>query len=269
MLARAAKNHCISKSDDVIALAHADLDIAKYEKVIAAFERERPEIVLNCAAYTNVDGAETNVEKCYAANVKGPENLSFAAKEFGAILVTISTDYVFDGEKKGFYTEDDAPNPLGVYAKSKLEGEQRVLSANEKAIVIRSGWIYGHGGTNFLSKVGELLKQSKQITAIEDSYGTPTYANDLAMRMRELAALKADGVFHVTNGGPGASYYEFARALAEICGFDPALIQPVSKNSLQRPASRPANSRLSSVRDRELSLMPLRDLQAALSDYLT
>lgn len=268
MLARAAIRHCRESGDDVVALSRADLDIAKHDAVVAAFERERPEIVLNCAAYTNVDGAETNIEQCYAANAEGPENLSYAGREFGAVLVTISTDYVFDGEKDGFYTESDAPNPQSVYAKSKFEGEQRVLSANENAIVIRSGWIYGRDGTNFLSKVRELLEQGTQITAITDSYGTPTFAGDLAARMRELAALKATGIFHVTNSGPGASYYEFASAVAEICGFDSALIQPVSNDSLQRPAARPTNARLASVRDHEFHLAPLRNWTSALSEYL-
>jgi dTDP-4-dehydrorhamnose reductase len=268
MVARSAATYCRSLGDEVAAITHADLDISDRDSVFAAFERLRPSIVLNCAAYTNVDDAETNVEKCYAANAVGPENLAAASSEFGSVFVTISTDYVFDGERDGFYTEDDEPNPQGVYAKSKYEGERRAAAVNPDAAIVRSGWIYGEFGTNFLSVVRDLLARDKKIAAISDSFGTPTYAFDLAVRLRELAGLKASGIFHVTNHGPGASYFEFAREVAGIGGFDPELIEPVSKDSLDRPAPRPANSRLACVRIGESGLGPLRDWKAALSEYL-
>ena len=268
MVARAAVKHCRAFGDYVTALTHAELDISDRDNVFAAFERLRPAIVLNCAAYTNVDGAETNVEKCFAANAIGPENLSAASKEFGTVFVTISTDYVFDGEREGFYSEGDEPNPQGAYAKSKYEGELRVVAVNPDAVIVRSGWIYGEFGTNFLSVIGELLANGKKIVAIRDSFGTPTYALDLAMRLRELAETKAAGIFHATNAGPGTSYFEFANAVADIGGFDRGAIEPVSMKSLDRPAPRPVNSRLASRRCHEIGLAPLRDWRAALSDYM-
>jgi len=268
MVARAAAKYCRSRGDEVAALTRADLDISDREAVLAAFARIRPSIVLNCAAYTNVDGAETNVEQCFAANAVGPENLAAASKEFESAFVTISTDYVFDGEKDGFYAESDEPDPQSVYARSKYEGEQRVAAVDPGAVIVRSGWIYGEFGTNFLSLIPELLSNGNNISVIADSFGTPTYAFDLAVRLRELGEPKASGDFPVTNEGPGTSYYEFANAAADIGGLDRRLIEPTSMKSLERPAPRPANSRLASLRSRELGLAPLRDWRDALSEYL-
>lgn len=269
MVARAATAHYRSIGDDVVALTRQDLDIADREAVLALLENERPEAVVNCAAYTDVDGAETNIERCYAANATGPENLATAAKEFGPSFVTISTDYVFDGAKDGFYTQDDAPDPQSVYAKSKLEGEQRAAAANANSIIVRSGWIYGEHGTNFLSVMHALLAEGKNIMAIVDSFGTPTYAADLAVRLRELAEMKASGIFHATNSGAGTSYFEFATAVAEIGGFNVDLIEAVSKDSLKRPAPRPANSRLLCLRSEALGLRPMPDWRSALEGFIT
>ena len=268
MVARAVAKHCRSIGDKVEALAHSELDITDHRSVFSTFERLRPSIVLNCAAYTNVDGAETKVQECYAANATGPENLAAASKEFGSVFVTISTDYVFDGERDGFYTEDDQTNPQSVYAKSKYEGEQRAATVNPDTVIVRSGWIYGEYGTNFLSKVRDLLADGKRITAIDDSFGTPTYASDLAVRLRELAEVKANGVFHVTNAGSGTSFFGFATAVTEIGEFDAKPIEPISKDRLARPAPRPVNSRLESRREGELGLRPLRHWKDALAEYL-
>jgi dTDP-4-dehydrorhamnose reductase len=268
MVARAAAKYCRTRGDDVAALTHGELEIADPESVSAAFERIRPSIVLNAAAYTDVDGAETHIKECYAANSDGPENLAAASKEFGAVFVTISTDYVFDGERDGFYVEDDEPNPQSVYARSKYEGELRSVAANPDTVIVRSGWIYGQGGTNFLSQIPKLLAGGKKITAITDSFGTPTYAFDLAVRLRELAEVNAKGIFHVTNQGSGTSFFEFARTVADLNGSGPDLIEPVSKDSLARPAPRPVNSRLATRRGGEFGLEPLRDWKASLSEYI-
>ncbi|MFL6467052.1 MAG: dTDP-4-dehydrorhamnose reductase [Pyrinomonadaceae bacterium] len=268
MVARAAASFCKSIGDEVTAFTHSDLNIADREKVFADIETRRPEVVLNCAAYTNVDGAESNEAEAFAANAAGPANLAAASKEFGSIFVTISTDYVFDGEKEGFYTQDDSPNPQSVYAKSKYEGELRAAAANAESIIVRSGWIYGHYGTNFLSVLPKLLSGENELKAIGDSYGTPTFAHDLAVRLRELAAKKASGVFHATNAGPGVSYYEFAAASARKLRLDPARITSISHHDLQRPAARPINSRLTCLRSEGIGLPPLREWEGALYDFL-
>lgn len=269
MVARAAVEHCRAIGDEVSALSRKDLDISGRDAVFGALEKIRPEAVLNCAAYTDVDGAESNTELCHAANTAGPENLALACKEFDAAFVTISTDYVFDGANEGFYTQRDTPKPLGFYGKSKLEGEIRARDAYARSVIVRSGWIYGEGGTNFLSVMHKLLAEGKSIKAIHDSYGTPTFAGDLARRLRELAELDLPAIFHVTNAGDGASYFGFAEKLCEIGGFDRGLIQRISKDELKRPAPRPVSSKLACLFSERLGLEPLPNWETALEYFLT
>lgn len=268
MVARAAAEYCRSIGDEVFALSRADLNIADMTSVEAAFERYSPDAVLNCAAFTDVDGSESNGEAAFAANAAGPENLAIACLKHSAKLVTISTDYVFDGTKGEPYSADDEPIARGVYAESKVDGEQRVAAANANAIIVRSGWIFGHGGTNFLSVMHRLLGEGKSIKVIADSYGTPTFASDLAMRMRELAATTATGFVHVTNSGDGTSYFGFAEKVCEIGGFDTELLTPVSDSDLKRPAPRPQDSRLSSSDLTAFGLAPLPNWHDALRHYV-
>lgn len=269
MVARAAIEHCRSIGDDVVALTRQKLDISDRKAVFALFEREKFDAVVNCAAYTNVDGAEANREICYRANASGAENLALASKKIDAAFVTISTDYVFDGAKNEFYTQRDTPNPQAVYAESKLAGERLVSNAYARSIIVRSGWIYGTGGTNFLSVADKLLAEGKPIKAIADSYGTPTYAEDLARRLRELAALDLPCIYHVTNSGEGASYADFARKVCEIRCFDKNLVEKVSFANLKRPAPRPQNSKLACLFSEKFGLEPLRRWEQALAEFLT
>lgn len=256
LVARAAAEYCRSIGDEVTALSRQELDISDRSAVNGIFERSSPDIVLNCAAYTDVDGAETNEATAYRANAEGVEHLAAACCDSGAAFVTISTDYVFDGRKDGHYTTADIPNPQGVYARSKLEGEIRAAATNPRSIIVRSGWIYGYGGTNFLSVMHDLLGDGKPIKAITDSFGTPTFANDLAKRLRDLASIGLHGTFHVTNSGSGTSYFGFAEKLCEIGGFSRELLQPVSSDELKRPAPRPSNSRLENTVVPGLPSMP-------------
>lgn len=268
MVARAAADVCGKAGDDVVAASRETLDITKRDAVLEFIDDVRPDAVLNCAAFTDVDGAETKVEACFAANADGVEHLAEACREFDAAFVTISTDYVFNGSKNGFYTENDEPDAHGIYARSKLEGEQRAAAANPSSVIVRSGWIYGKGGTNFLSVMPRLLAEGRSITAISDSFGTPTYAVDLAACLRELALLQMPGVFHVTNEGEGTSYLGFAEKVCEIGGFPAGLITPVGRESLKRPAPRPVNSRLKSLRLPAVGLAPMPDWVNALKRFL-
>ncbi|PYS99485.1 MAG: dTDP-4-dehydrorhamnose reductase [Acidobacteria bacterium] len=269
MLARAAIAHCREIGDEVFALTRQELNIADSNAVADWFGSERPDAVLNCAAYTDVDGAESNPELARLANEVGPENLARSSKSIGARFVTVSTDYVFDGENGGFYTESDSPNPRGVYAITKYDGEVAASRANPDSVIVRSGWIYGHGGTNFLSVMHRLLGEGKRIKAIADAYGTPTFANDLAKRLRELAQTSVSGIFHVTNQGEGTSYLGFAEKLCEVGGYDKGLLEPVSNDDLKRPAPRPVSSKLGSVRMIATGLGPLSDWESALAAFLS
>ena len=268
MVAKAAINYCQSIGDEVSAFTRQDLDIANKENVVEIFDCEKPAIILNCAAYTDVDGSEKNVEKCYAANSIGVENLALAAKQFDSAFVTISTDYVFDGTKSDFYTQLDTPNPQGVYAKSKLEGEIKAQNAYVRTIIVRSGWIFGNDGTNFLSVMHKLLGDGKNIKAISDSYGTPTFANDLAKRLRELAELDLPAIYHVTNSGEGTTFEKFAEKVCELKGFDKNLIESVLMDSLSRPAPRPRDSRLKCLFSEKFGLSPLQSWEKALQEFL-
>lgn len=269
MVARATIDYCQSVSDEVVALTRQEFDISDREKVFDFFDREKPHAVINCAAYTNVDGAETNEEVCFQANSAGVENLALASKNVDAAFVTISTDYVFDGFNEGFYTQRDTPNPQGVYAKSKLEGEIRARNAYSRTNIVRSGWIYGAGGTNFLSVMDKLLAEGKPVKAISDSFGTPTYAKDLAKRLRELIDLDLPNVYHVTNAGDGTSYLGFARKVCELKHLNADLLESVSVNDLNRPAPRPQYSRLACLFSEKLGLSPLQNWETALAEFLT
>lgn len=269
MVARAAVRHCRAAGDRVVPLARQDLDITDQKKVFELISAERPAAVLNCAAYTDVDGAEENRDRCYQVNATGVENLALAARRADARFVTISTDYVFDGAKTGFYTQRDTPEPLAsIYSQSKLEGEYLARRAYARSIIVRSGWIYGAGGTNFLSRMHQYLAAGRPIRAIADSYGTPTSAADLARRLRELTELDLPGVYHVVNRGPGTSYLGFAEKVCEIGGFDPGLVAGVSSAELRRPAPRPQSSKLKCLFSKRLGLSPLPDWEKALGEFL-
>jgi dTDP-4-dehydrorhamnose reductase len=268
MVARALSDYCARVGDTVSAYARQQLDISDRNRVFDVLEREKPDAVINCAAYTNVDGAESDENKCYAANAFGVENLALAAKKIDCAFVTISTDYVFDGAKTGFYAQRDTPNAQSVYAKAKLEGEIRARNAYARSIIVRSGWIFGTGGTNFLSVIHGLLAEGKQVKVISDAYGTPTFADDLAKRLRELAQLDLPCIFHVTNAGAGASYEGFARKVCEIKGFDAKLLERVSVKDLNRPAPRPVSSKLVCLFSEKFGLAPLRSWETALAEFL-
>src|SRR5918997_4753186 len=217
-------------------LAHdrASLDITRAADVGEAFARGRPEAVVNCAAWTDVDGCERDPDRARLVNSGAVEILARESRGVGASFVTISTDYVFRGDREGFYTQRDDPEPQSAYGRAKLEGERRAQTATARCAVVRTGWIFGPGGRNFLARVVELARAGADLKAINDSYGTPTYAPHLAARLRELAALDLPGVYHVTNAGDGASFYDFSVEAARLAGCDESRIEGVSMDSLAR-----------------------------------
>ena len=184
MVAQAVCEFCRVSGDTVLAYNHCGLEIADAQDVLKTLHEGKPDVVINCAAWTDVDGCESDRERAFAANARGPENLAHASHEMNSVFVTISTDYVFDGTKEGFYTEEDLPNPQSVYGRSKLEGERLAQKAYPATIIVRSGFIFGLNGKNFLSTIIERARRGEKIKAISDAYGTPTYARDLAVRLR-------------------------------------------------------------------------------------
>jgi dTDP-4-dehydrorhamnose reductase len=231
---------------------------------VGALVRElRPDWIINAAAFNDVDGAELAEAQALAVNAAGPGNLADSAAAVGAGLVHISTDYVFDGTKGRAYTEDDAPNPLSVYGRSKYEGERRVLGSKASACVLRTAWLYGVHGKNFVKAIMERAKQGKPLEVVADQVGSPTSTSDLASAISELIETPARGLFHVANAG-GCSRFEMAKAIVR----GSVEVRPITTAQAARRAVRPANSTLTSVRWPQTGLPPLRPWQAALNDFL-
>jgi dTDP-4-dehydrorhamnose reductase len=268
MVGQALTKHCRALGDEVLPYDHQTLDIADRSSVQSTVLSVKPDAVINCAAWTDVDGCESDLARAEAANALGPENLARASRLANAGFITISTDYVFDGDKDGFYTQRDDPNPQSAYGKSKLEGERRAQLAYARTIVVRSGFIFGPGGKNFLSRVVDLARAGSNFKAIGDSYGTPTFSVHLASRLRELAQLDLPGTFHVVNSGAGASFAEFARLALDLSGFEQLKIDTISMNSLNRPAPRPANSRLKCLLSEAVGLAPLPAWERAVAEFV-
>lgn len=268
LVGKAVVTHCEAAGETLAAFDHHALDVSDEAAVNAAFDAVVPDAVINCAAWTDVDGCESNREHAMRANARGPELLALACRRVKAALVTISTDYVFDGVKDGFYTQRDQPNPQSVYAISKLEGERRAQAAWARTIVVRSGYIFGVGGKNFLSTVVERGRRGETVAAIGDAFGTPTFARDLAGRLYDLAQFDLPGTYHVVNGGDGASFLDFARYAFEQEGLDVGLVRSITFDSLNRPAPRPRNSRLRCLLSPAVGLEPLPFWKEAVQQFI-
>jgi len=269
LVGRALVEHCSASGDEVLAYDHRGLDTGDMAAVETVISDERPDAIINCAAWTDVDGCESDPEKAQRANSLGPENLARAACEANAVLVTISTDYVFDGAKQGFYTQRDQPSPISVYGKYKLEGERRAQETHARTIVVRSGYIFGPGGRNFLSTVIARAECGETLKAIGDYWGTPTYGHDLVVRLRELAIRDLPGIYHVVNSGDGASFETFSRAALRLAGLETAKLEVINGDSLGRPAPRPHNSRLKCLLSEAIGLAPLRSWEDALAHFVS
>ncbi len=268
MVGRAVVAHCTGRGENVIAFDHQSLDITDRSQIEIVFARERPDVLINCAAWTDVDGCEQDQARAQRVNAYGPEFLATACRKTSAQLITISTDYVFDGEKDGFYTQRDQPNPQSAYGMSKLEGERRAQQACANTLVVRSGYIFGSGGTNFLSTITVRAARGENLKVISDTLGTPTYATHLAQRLYLLAQLGIPGIYHIVNAGEGASFEDFAKYALETAGLRDAPLQRVSLAELKLPAPRPRNSRLRCLVSEALRLEPLPPWRDALREFI-
>lgn len=235
-----------------------NLDILDGERVFQVLKEIHPDLVIHCAAYTNVDKAEEDLQGAEAINVTGTENVAEACGKLGITMVYISTDYVFDGTKKESYTTDDKPNPLNNYGQTKYEGEEAVRSLCEKYYVARTSWLYGHHGKNFVETMLKLAEDGKEIKVVDDQIGCPTWTCELANGILKLLS-KPYGTYHVCGSGK-TSWYGFAKEIFEQAGVD-AKLSPCTTDEFPRPAKRPAHS----VMDNQKIC---RNWQAALHDYL-
>ncbi len=224
-----------------------------------------PDIILHVGAYTNVDQAERDPARAHAVNAQGTRWVAQAAKAVNARLVYVSTDYVFDGTKGSPYHEQDEPHPLNHYGLSKHEGEQAVLTLCPDGLVVRTAWLFGHEGNNFVKTIMRLAQERPVLEVVADQRGCPTYAEDLAHALRQLALGDLRGICHVTNGGH-CSWQEFAQAIVREAGAQVA-VRPISTDQAGRPAKRPAYSVLAQDRfATHYSALP--DWQDALSRFM-
>lgn len=215
-------------------------DFTRAEKFITAFH---PDVIIHCAAYTAVDKAEDEKDICRAVNAVGTENIAKICKKINAKMLYISTDYVFDGTKKGFYEVDDTPNPINVYGQTKLEGEQAVQKILDKYFIVRISWVFGEHGNNFVKTMLRLGKERKKISVVSDQIGSPTYTEDLAQLLVDMVQTDKYGIYHATNEGE-CSWAEFAEVIFKVAGIN-VNVKHITSDEYFTKANRPQNSRMS------------------------
>ncbi|OBU27842.1 dTDP-4-dehydrorhamnose reductase [Photobacterium kishitanii] len=267
---------------EMLAADRNDLDVTSQSDVIKTVNTFKPDIIINAAAHTAVDKAETEIELSYAINRDGPLYLAQAAESINAVLLHISTDYVFSGDKEGLYSEIDPVSPQGVYGQSKLAGEEAVIDTCSRHIILRTAWVFGEEGNNFVKTMLRLAKQRDSLGIVADQFGGPTYAGDIATALIKIAKTIFDskntfnnyGVYHFS-GMPHVSWYDFAQVI-----FDKAVgqnvlmrspnIKRIKTEEYPTPAKRPVNSRLDMKKITTVFDIPASDWQSALnnlSDY--
>lgn len=230
----------LKDSHDVVSVGKEYLDITDKDAVEKVLSSLTPEALINCAAYTNVDGCEYKKDIAFAVNAEGVKNLAETCCTRGIKLIHISTDYVFDGKKDGPYLEDDLVNPVNEYGRSKLKGEEYIRETLNDYLIVRSQWLHGKGGHNFVKTIIKLSKEKDSISIVNDQTGCPTYTDDLSRAIKTLMEKGCKGTYHAANSG-SCTWYEFALEVFSIAKMDKKVI-PIKTEESKRPAVRPANS---------------------------
>lgn len=238
---------CLPALGQVVAFDRASLDLAEPDRIVERVREVKPVIIVNAAAYTAVDRAESEPDVAMQVNAKALGTLAEEAKRLGALLIHFSTDYVFDGTKSTPYVETDSPNPVNAYGNSKLEGERALVASGCRHVILRTSWIYGLRGKNFLLTILRLARERRELTVVDDQIGAPTWCRDIArgtIRVAKLAAEgKLGGLFHMTAKG-ATSWYGFTREILGVAGLDTS-VAPIGSSQYRSHARRPANSLLS------------------------
>ena len=255
------------KNHELILFNSKTLDITNKQIVNEKIGKIEPDIVINAAAYTNVDACEKNYDDAYKVNALGPKNLAKVCKELDIPLVHISTDYVFNGEKNTPLKEEDEIGPKTAYGKTKLEGEIFIQETCNKYFIIRTAWLYGCNGNNFVKTMLELAKNNNEINVVNDQVGSPTYTFDLAIAISKIIETDDYGSYHLTNSG-SCSWYEFSKEIFKLSNIN-IKVNPVSTEEFPRPAPRPKYSVLSDEKWINKGFKPLRNYKEALKDYLS
>ena len=240
---------------DFIATDVAELDITDINKIREFVKDKNIDMIINCAAYNNVDKAEDEVELCTKLNTQAPYELSIVAREIGADFVTYSTDFVFDGTKNSPYTEEDIPNPLSVYGKTKLEGERKVLASYDRCFVIRTSWVFGVANNNFNKQVMNWSKSKDILSIVDDQISSPTYSKDLAYYSWELIKTKKYGLYHLSNGGEASKYDQAKYVLDKInwCGtLNPAKTSDFNLKAKRAPYTKLDSSKIEKIINKKI-----------------
>lgn len=251
----------------VVPLRRSDADITDLESVRRAIGRSRPDVVIHTAAFTAVDDCERQPELAFAVNGSGTRNMAVACRQDSVAMLYISTDYVFDGTKASPYVEEDPPNPINVYGRSKFEGELQVRDLVARYWIVRTSWLFGPRGKNFVRAILGRAERGEALRVVDDQVGAPTYTMDLAEKLEQIVESGKAGVYHVTNQGY-CSWFDFAREILSQTSFGNLTVSPVPTSALGRPAPRPRNSCLSNAHLQSSGWSLPRPWQKALSSYL-
>jgi dTDP-4-dehydrorhamnose reductase len=267
MLGRAVTEVLEEVYPGTISATRAEADVTDRFRLESEVERLRPDVIVNCAAYTDVDGCEIDRDRARKVNAEGAGNAATAAAAVDALIVHVSTDFVFDGRSRVPYGEEDPPGPLSEYGRTKLEGEKRVAMATGKHLIVRSSWLYGAGRANFVDAIRSRARNGGTLRVVDDQFGSPTYVADLARALRLLIPGNARGVVHFANAGV-CSRHELAGEILAIGGFDTVRLEAITTAEAGRVAVRPAYSALETRRYTGLTGVPPRPWQEALRDYM-
>ncbi|WP_268624011.1 dTDP-4-dehydrorhamnose reductase [Paenibacillus alvei] len=254
------------KGHDVIGLDRVKLDITDDKMCNRVIKELQPEAIIHCAAYTAVDNAEADQDNAYLVNAIGTRNVAVAAERVNAKICYISTDYVFDGNNSSPYHEYDNTNPLTVYGKSKRAGEHLVQSLCSRWFIVRTSWVYGASGNNFVKTMLKIGQERSLLQVVDDQWGSPTYTCDLALFLEQLVMTDKYGIYHASNSGI-CTWYEFAKAIFEETQMS-VKVEPCTTEQFPRPAPRPRYSVMEPMSIRMNGFVPIRHWRVALQDFL-
>ncbi len=258
----------LNSDHEVIPRDIQDFDITDAQRVEEEIGQIKPQVVINTAAYTDVDGCEANKEIAFSVNASGAANVARACVLAKARLIHLSTDYVFDGSSADPYREEDPPNPLNTYGQSKWQGEVAIRKSGVDYLIIRTQWLYGAHGRNFVDTIVKAAQKEKRLRVVNDQRGSPTYTKDLSWAIKKLLENNTGGILHVANSG-FCTWYEFAKEILGEMGMSEVRVEPISSVELARPAKRPANSVLNCQKFEKITGVKLRSWPEALKDYLS
>jgi len=257
----------LSEDYDVVGVDIEEGDISSVSETRELVERISPEIVIHCAAYTDVDKSESEIERALVVNGQGTRNVALACKGIGSALLYVSTDYVFDGKSDRPYTETDVPAPIGAYGASKLEGERHIQGLLSNFFIVRTSWLFGLHGRNFVDTIIGLGQDRDSIEVVDDQVGCPTFTRDLGFALSVVVRSKNYGIYHVCNS-ERCSWYDFATEILRLWGNSEAKVVPVETARLKRPAARPPFSVLDTSLFERTFGFSLRSWREALAEYL-